>query len=78
MSYSKGDADVDIVKAAIKESMNCNVTLIGKDTDLLLLLLYFAENSQHKYYFRSDKQKSYGETKVHDIFYYIRSEICKA
>ena len=78
MSYSKGDADVDIVKAAIKESMNCNVTLIGEDTDLLVLLLYFAENSQYKFYFRRDKQKSYWETKVHDIFYYIRSEICKA
>ena len=60
--------DVNIVKTAIKESMNCNVTLIGKDTDLLVLLLNLL-------------QKSDGERKVRDILCYrevIGSEIYKA
>lgn len=34
-----GDADVDVVKAAFKASEHQSTTLIGEDTDLLILLL---------------------------------------
>ncbi|XP_051243778.1 uncharacterized protein LOC127356229 [Dicentrarchus labrax] len=37
-----GDADVDIVKAAVKAIEHQPTTSIGEDTDLLILLLYYA------------------------------------
>ncbi|KAJ8280237.1 hypothetical protein GJAV_G00052180 [Gymnothorax javanicus] len=40
---ASGDADVDIVKAAVKASEHQPITLIGEDTDLLILLLCYAE-----------------------------------
>ncbi|KAK3870931.1 hypothetical protein Pcinc_023902 [Petrolisthes cinctipes] len=46
------DADMDIVKAAIKASQHQPTTLIGEDTDLPILLLYYAEANNN---FRSDK-----------------------
>ncbi|KAG7160079.1 hypothetical protein Hamer_G012612 [Homarus americanus] len=46
---------LDIVKAAIKASQHQLTTLIGEDTDLLILLLYYAEANNRGLYFRSDK-----------------------
>ena len=40
---AKGDADVDITKAVIYSTGEHSTTLIGIDTDLLALLLHFAE-----------------------------------
>ena len=37
---ASGDADVDIVKATVDCSQVCSTTLVGEDTDLLILLLY--------------------------------------
>lgn len=54
-----GDADVDIVKAAVKASEHQLTTLIGEDTDLPILLLYYAGTNKRGLYFRSDKSKSY-------------------
>ena len=59
-----GDADVDIVKFAIRASQHQPTTLIGEDTDLLILLLYYAETNNRGLYFRSDKSKV---PKVYDI-----------
>ena len=53
---AEGDADLDIVKAAVAMSEHISATLIGEDTDLLVLLLYHAqENDCNHLYFRSDK-----------------------
>jgi len=38
---AEGDADVYIVKAAVTMCISCSTTLIRKDTDLLILLLYY-------------------------------------
>ena len=38
-----GDADVDIVKAATASAKRRDTTLVGEDTDLLILLLHYAE-----------------------------------
>ncbi len=51
-----GDADVDIVKAAVEASCHHSTTLIGEDTDLLVLLLYHARADSKELYFRSDNQ----------------------
>ena len=61
---ASGDADVDIVKAAIKASQHQPTTLIGEDTDLLILLLYYADTNNKGLYFRSDKSTV---PKVYDI-----------
>jgi len=39
-----GDADVIMVKAAVEKSLQHTTTLIGEDTDLLVLLLYYAQD----------------------------------
>ena len=56
--HAEGDADVDIVKAAITASSYSSSTLIGKDTELLgLLLYYYEELDSNDLYFRSDKDR---------------------
>jgi len=53
---AKADADADIVKAAISVSSYKSTTVIGEDTDLLILLLYHVKVEHSKdLYFRSDK-----------------------
>ncbi|KAH3852489.1 hypothetical protein DPMN_094999 [Dreissena polymorpha] len=44
---SPGDADVDIVKAAVERPRHSTTKLIGEDTDLLILLLHYS-NKYHK------------------------------
>ena len=56
---ASGDAEVDIVEAAVEASEHQPTTLIGdEDTDLLVLLLYYAGTSNRGPYFRSDKSKA--------------------
>ena len=56
---AEGDADVEIAKTAISISAFKSTTLIGEDTDLLVLLLFHADVSKcTALYFRSDKAKS--------------------
>ena len=62
-----GDADVDIVKAAVEASRLHTTTLIGEDTDLLVLLLYYAQGDTMALYFKSDRTKPDGSFKVYDI-----------
>ena len=55
---AEGDADVEIAKAAINMSASRTTTLIGEDTDLLVLLLHHVVVSKCSgLYFRSDKAK---------------------
>jgi len=62
---AEGDADLDIVKAAVSMSSEKTTALIGEDTDLLVLLLHYASPTDgKKLYFRSDKG---GPTVVYDI-----------
>ena len=53
---SEGDADLEIVQAAIALASLSSTTLIGEDTDLLVLLLYHTHVSDDLY-FRSDRGK---------------------
>ena len=47
-----------------QQSMTKSTTLIGEDTDLLVLLLFKSQSVEKALYFRSDTSK---DTKVHDI-----------
>ena len=61
---AEGDADVEIVKAAVATSFYKTTCLIGEDTDLEVLLLHHASSNGKKIYFSSDKG---GPTTVLDI-----------
>jgi hypothetical protein len=52
---SIGDADVDIVRAAVESSLLLTTTLIGEDTDLLVLLLHYAQSREIVRAFISDQ-----------------------
>ena len=52
---SLGDADADIAKVAVKAAHYDVTTVIGEDTDLLVLLLFYANADIKDLYFRSDK-----------------------
>lgn len=56
---AEGDADVEIAKAAVTKSAFKSTTLVGEDTDLLVLLLFYSVKTNcTELYFRSDKAKS--------------------
>ena len=61
-----GDADIDIVKTVVDSSHQHSTTLIREDTDLLILLLHYADTDLDikDLYFRSEKTCA---TSVHDI-----------
>ena len=61
-----GDADVDIAKTAVNSTDMYSTTLIGEDTDLLLLLLHYCKADGKALYFRSDNQ-SRTNLKVYNI-----------
>lgn len=61
------DADVYIVNAVVETSLLHTTTLIGEDTDLLVLLLYYSHGDSKDLYFRSDKSKAQGSFNVYDI-----------
>ena len=60
---ASSDIDVDIVKAAVESFHHKLTTLIGEDTDLLILSLHYADFNDNLC-FRSDKT---GATKVYNI-----------
>ena len=62
---AEGDADYDIVQAAIAVSEYKTTTLIGEDTDLLILLLHHMDSHKKTLYFRSDKKSK--EQRVYNI-----------
>ena len=69
--FSQEDADVDIVLAAIKESHYQNVTVVGEDTDLLILLLYYySKQSDFQLLFHSDKHAKTKDDIKHNINFY--------
>jgi hypothetical protein len=65
---AEGDADVDIVKATVSMSGYKSTTVIGEDTDFLILLLYHATlKDSHELYFRSDKTGDKTKQYVYNI-----------
>ncbi|KAG1691496.1 hypothetical protein GQR58_007434 [Nymphon striatum] len=63
---AEADAGVDIAKTAVNIASVHSTTLIGQDTDLLVLLLHYCEMEGKPLYFRSDKQPR-GVPKVYNI-----------
>jgi hypothetical protein len=57
-------------------SQNFHTTLIGEDTDLLILLLYFANVNAHPLCFQSDKSKNAKVFNVIEMKMALGDEVC--
>ena len=79
--FAAEDADIDMTKICVKESLNQNTAVIGEDTDLLIIRLYYTTmRTSYKLYFRSDINKNKRICQVHDIIKYkevLGSYICE-
>ncbi|KAH3734831.1 hypothetical protein DPMN_041281 [Dreissena polymorpha] len=54
---SPADAGVDNLKATAGQSRQSASTLVGEDTDLLILLLHYCKKDNKTIYFRFDVNK---------------------
>ena len=48
---------IHIVRAYVERSRHCTTTLVGEDTDLLILLLHYSRTDNEIIYSRSDANK---------------------
>ena len=53
--FSKGDADLNIVRAAIASARSQPTVVIGEDTDILILLTYYVDPLVHDLFFTTGK-----------------------
>ena len=61
--HAGGHADCLIVKQAKESALTKETILVGEDTDLLILLIYFADLKGHKIYLKSET-KQYSKRKM--------------
>ena len=54
--YAEADADILILKTAVEYSNQINTVLVGDDTDLLVLLIYYFPQTQHDLFFKPEKK----------------------
>ena len=54
-AVSDGVADLIVAQTAISQALKATVTVIGEDTDPLVLLLHHSNKSNFHLYFRSDR-----------------------
>ena len=52
--HSRGDADVLIVETTEQYAMSCETTLIGNDTDLLVLLRFHVKEDSCEIFFKPE------------------------
>ncbi|KAA0197500.1 hypothetical protein HAZT_HAZT003632 [Hyalella azteca] len=75
---AEGDADVLIAKTAVECANECSTTVIGEDTDLLILLIFSTNPESEALYLHSNKKKG-KKFPVWDIHWFQRSlgpEMC--
>ena len=54
-------------KATVERTRHCTTTLVGEDTDLLILLLHYSKADNEIIYFLSDANKQSKEHRVYNI-----------
>ena len=52
--HSRGDADVLIVETTEQYAMSCETTLVGNDTDLLVLLRFHVKEDSCEIFFKPE------------------------
>ncbi|KAA0201573.1 hypothetical protein HAZT_HAZT003881 [Hyalella azteca] len=75
---AEGDADVLIAKTAVECANECSTTVIGEDTDLLILLIFSTNPESEALYLQSEKKKG-KKFRVWDVHWFQRSvgpEMC--
>ncbi len=81
MLHAPDDADVLIVKTTIECSETCKTVLIGEDTDLLVLLCFYASHDSFNILFRSGSKKHAGKSfktwDIHKTQELIGDNVCK-
>ncbi|CAG2195139.1 unnamed protein product [Mytilus edulis] len=65
--HAEDDADLKIVLTAIEKSKQHTTTVIGEDTDLLILLCYHSKDAINKIYFKSEAKQNTHKIKIWDI-----------
>ena len=55
---ARGDADVLIVQTALTSAAKQETVLVGDDTDLLVFLIYHANNIRHNVFFRPETRRA--------------------
>ncbi|CAC5375557.1 unnamed protein product [Mytilus coruscus] len=65
--HAEDDADLMIVLTAIEKSEQHTTTVIGEDTDLLILLCYHSQDTINKIYFKSEPKQNTHKIKICDI-----------
>lgn len=65
--HAEEDADLRIVLTAIEISEQHTTTVIGEDTDLLVLLCYHAKDTNNTIYFRSEPKQNTQKIKIWNI-----------
>ena len=77
VQHASGDADLPIVAAALEIASKTSVTVVGEDTDLLVLLLYHYVITSHKevYLFSNISKKAWDIKKAKQMIGY---DTCKA
>ena len=73
--HSLDDSDVDIVRLNVRSLLECSTTVIGEDTDLLVLLLYHADINSKPLYFKSSKESN--EMEIRNILKRLLHNIIK-
>ncbi len=65
--HAKQDADLLIVQTAVAASLNQTIVVVGDDTDLLVLLCFYASLNRFKIYFRPEIKTHSKSGKTYDI-----------
>ncbi|WAR13570.1 hypothetical protein MAR_027750 [Mya arenaria] len=66
-SHAEADADLLIVKTAIRAAEHSQVVVIGEDTDLLVLLCFYANSDANNIFFTSASKASFKGKKIWDL-----------
>ena len=77
--HADGDADVLIVQTSVTCASVTSTTVIGEDTDLLVLLCFHTDLTSFPTYLQSDKKQLTKKSRIWDIQYVKRSlgpEMC--
>ena len=65
--HSSGDADLMIVQKAVEVAREVDTVLVGDDTDLLVLLCYYASLESHNIFFKPEPKKATKNPRVWNI-----------
>ncbi|KAA0192351.1 hypothetical protein HAZT_HAZT005538 [Hyalella azteca] len=70
---AEGDADVLIAKTAVACANECSTTVIGEETDLLILLIFSSNPESEALYLQSDRKKG-KKIPVWDVHWFQKCE----